>query len=217
MAAFFLGLEMGANGIETDVQRTRDGRLVLFHDNVLTRIVPEESGAIADYDYAELMKFDFGSHKHPRYQGERIVLLEDFLRYFSGKPIALAIELKYPGMGKDVLELIERYGAAEQTVITSFKWDALTEVRELNREIRLGFLTRDGEGFMERMKEYRIMQLCPKAVDVTEELVKRWHEAGFNVRAWGVTDRRLMAKCVLCDVDGMTVNFPDALVELLKA
>ena len=104
MAAFFLGLEMGANGIETDVQRTRDGRLVLFHDNVLTRIVPEESGAIADYDYAELMKFDFGSHKHPRYQGERIVLLEDFLRYPDQFYFERNGERWYPFEGYDFVE-----------------------------------------------------------------------------------------------------------------
>lgn len=55
MMAFYMGMQMGANGIETDVRRTRDGLLVLFHDETLTRVTGAE-GSIADYTYDELQK-----------------------------------------------------------------------------------------------------------------------------------------------------------------
>jgi len=53
MSAFYLGLRMGANGIETDIQRTGDGILVLFHDDTLDRVTGQ-SGKIADYTYEQL-------------------------------------------------------------------------------------------------------------------------------------------------------------------
>ena len=57
MSAFYLGLRRGANGIETDVQRTKDGVLVLFHDDTLKRVTGQE-GSIQDYTYEELQGFD---------------------------------------------------------------------------------------------------------------------------------------------------------------
>ena len=56
MFAFYTGIYMGANGIETDIQRTKDGILVLFHDDTLTRVTGE-SGSIGDYTLAELQNF----------------------------------------------------------------------------------------------------------------------------------------------------------------
>ena len=55
--SFRKGLEMGANGIETDVQKTKDGVVVLFHDDTLNRVTGK-SGSIADYTYSELLEFD---------------------------------------------------------------------------------------------------------------------------------------------------------------
>ena len=53
LSSFYLGLMQGANGIETDVQRTKDGVLVLFHDNTLDR-VSNVSGNLSEYTYEEL-------------------------------------------------------------------------------------------------------------------------------------------------------------------
>ena len=53
LMSFYLGMQMGANGIETDVHRTKDGVVVLFHDDTITRLTGKE-GAIADYTLEEL-------------------------------------------------------------------------------------------------------------------------------------------------------------------
>ena len=59
MPSFELGLTMGANGIETDLQETKDGKIVMFHDNTIDD-KSNGTGAIADYTYEELLKMDFG-------------------------------------------------------------------------------------------------------------------------------------------------------------
>ena len=67
MAAFNLGVKMGADGIETDVQETSDGKLVLFHDSSLKRTLSID-GSIRDYTWRELSKFDAGIYKGEEYR-----------------------------------------------------------------------------------------------------------------------------------------------------
>ena len=91
MSSFYLGLQQGANGIETDIRRTKDGVLVLFHDRTLERVVGIE-GTIGDYTYAELMKLRV---KNAHTETEDVIIaFEDFLRYFGFRDLHFAIELK---------------------------------------------------------------------------------------------------------------------------
>ena len=57
LMSFYLGVQMGANGIETDVRQTKDGVLVLFHDETLDRVT-DGAGNICDYTFEELQKFN---------------------------------------------------------------------------------------------------------------------------------------------------------------
>ena len=74
MLSFYTGVQMGANGIETDVQRTKDGILVLFHDDLIKRVTGKE-GSIADYTYEELRSFDVNTGA----LSDKIPTFEEFL------------------------------------------------------------------------------------------------------------------------------------------
>lgn len=214
-SAFYLGLELGANGIETDIQETADGILVLFHDHTLKRITGLEK-PVQSLTYAELLRLDFGSHKGQRYQNEKIVTLEDFLRYFSGRPVHLALEIKQDGIEQAVLDCIGRHDCAGQVIVTSFSRDCLTEVRRLDHDIRLGYLTGQIEpDILRQLQEQEMGQICPKAANLTKDQVAEAQRLGFDVRAWGVADTDLMDRAIACGVDGMTVNFPDKLAARL--
>ena len=128
LAAFYMGWQMGANGIETDVQRTKDGVLVLFHDNELMRIAGRPE-AIHDLTYAELLQIDFGLPSGERFKGERIPTLEEFLRHFGGKDLHFAIEIKEHGVEEETLRLIHQYCRQDHVIITTGIWDAITAVR----------------------------------------------------------------------------------------
>lgn len=216
LAAFYLGLSMGANGLETDVQATKDGTLVLFHDDSLSRILPGVSGGIPDYTYGELLGFDFGAYKGPAYAGERLVRLEDFLRYFGGRPLALAIEIKQTGTEEAVVDMMRAFGVLDRAVVTSFSLDSLLRVRKLMPEQRTGYLTGLEAEILDELVAEGIWQYCPKAERVTKDLVAEAKAKGLNVRAWGVKTRESMRNCCVCNVDGMTVNFPDALSAYLR-
>lgn len=212
-SSFYLGYQMGANGIETDVRRTRDGVPVLFHDDTLKRVTGND-GSIGDYTYSELS----GMRVHNSKTGTEdiIVRLEDYLHYFGFRKLRFAIELKEEGLEKDVIDLLDAYGMREKTVITSFCFEYLANVKKLCPDFRTGYLADDfDESKTDMMRAIGGEELCPKASRVTGDKVKYWHGLGFNVRAWGVTNTDLMRSAYESGVDGMTVNFPDLLISYI--
>lgn len=212
MSAFYLGLYQGANGIETDVRKTRDGVLVLFHDATLERMTGAEGG-VSDYTWDELQQFTL--QKKGRI--DKITRLDDFLRLFSFRDITFAIEIKQPGIEAEVADLLRKYDMVGKTVVTSFKFDCIRAIKEYAPELQVGFLTKVvTEETVAMLKAIGGEELCPKADLVTEEAVKAWHREGLNVRAWGIVDSETMKNVYDAGADGMTVNFPDKLTAYIQ-
>lgn len=212
MLAFYTGIYMGANGIETDVQRAKDGTLVLFHDDTLKRVTGQ-AGSVADYTFAELQQFHVMRNGHV----DKIVALEDFLAHFSFRDLTFAIELKGAGVEKDTADLLRKYHMEKKAVVTSFQLDYLTAFRRYAPEFAIGYLTSDSDdATFAALKELGAEEYCPEAHTLTPELVQKWHEEGFRVRAWGVYNPDLMRHAYACGVDGMTVNFPDLLTTHIR-
>ncbi len=212
MMAFYAAAALGATGIETDVQLSKDGVPVLFHDDTLLRVTGEE-GKIGDYTLAELKQFKVKKDGAV----DRIATLEEFLAAFAWRDMTFAIELRDDGAEEMVADLIYRYGVDCKCVVTSFVLDRLRRIRAIAPELRTGWLKKDfSEEDIEAMQASGVDEVCPRAVNVTPERVEEWHSLGFNVRAWGVTDDDLMRAAVNAGADGMTVNFPDRLAALLR-
>ena len=212
--AFYTGMYMGATGIETDVQRTKDGVLVLFHDDTVDRMT-NGTGPLADYTLEELQALDITKNGLT----DKIVVFEDFLQKFSFRDIVFAIELKGPGVEHETADLLRKYNMLEKTVVTSFNLEYLRIFREYAPEFETGYLTGDEAVTSElenKVKGMGITEFCPKAADMTPELVAHCHEMGFRVRAWGAFDEELMRHTYECGADGTTCNFPDKLTEYLK-
>lgn len=212
LLAFNLGIYMGANGIETDVQLTREGVPVLFHDDTLSRVTGE-TGSISDYTFDELQNI------RVRRNGleDRILRLEDFLRLFGFRDMRFALELKQKGTAAPVAELVRAYGLQSKVVITSFDWDELCAMREIAPELETGFLCKAvDDALIEQLKQRGIVELCPPARLLNEKNVSVWKAQGLRVRAWGVKDEALMRSAYDAGADGMTVNFPDKLTEYMK-
>lgn len=214
MSSFYLGLLQGANGIETDVQRTKDGVLVLFHDDTVNR-VSDGSGKLCDYTLSELENLKiYGNNTTGFY--DRIVTLRKFLETFSQYDITFAIELKGEGVEKDTLDMIEEFGIMDKTTFTSFNFDYIKKIKELNPNARVGWLTEKvSDEVIDMLLSIGGEEIAPMAENVTEELMNKWRKLGLGVRAWGAFDVSLMKKMCMLKVDGMTVNFPDRLSQYI--
>lgn len=215
LASFYLGWQMGANGIETDVQKTKDGILVLFHDDNLKRIVGLDC-AIKDLTYEELLKLNFGAPQGSRFYGERIPTFEEFMRHFGGKGLHFAIELKVVGIEAETLAIIDRYVDREHVIVTSGIWEALVNLHKVDPTVRLGYLAKDlTDEIVAQAKADGFFQMCPKAKALTPEWNEKLRREGFSVRAWGIDCEATMQRMLDLNVDGMTINFPDVLARVL--
>ena len=210
--AFYTGMYMGANGIETDVQMTKDGVLVLFHDDTVTRLTGAE-GQLSDYTLDQLKQFTFEKDGLT----DKIVVLEDFLQQFAFRDITFAIEIKQAGIEKQIADMLRKYSMAKKVVVTSFKPQCIQVIKEYAPELHVGLLCKDvTEDTIAFLKQIGAEELCPNAANVTPENVAAWHREGFNVRAWGVSDETLMRQVYDALADGMTVNFPDKLTAYIR-
>ncbi|MBQ2866417.1 MAG: hypothetical protein IJE90_07895 [Clostridia bacterium] len=216
LSAFYLGLLQGADGIETDVQKTKDGVLVLFHDDTVDRVT-DRSGRLCDFCRDELKNAKvYGNSTSGFY--DRVVTLREFLEKFSRYDIKFAIELKGPDVEKETLEMVKEFGVLDRTTFTGFKYEYIKKIKDIDPSARVGWLTsRTDDQVINELLEIGGEELAPKAENITEKLMAKWRKAGLGVRAWGVYNVELMKKMCRLKVDGMTVNFPDRLYDYLAS
>ena len=145
--AFRKAVEMGADGIELDVQMTKDGELVVIHDETINR-VSNGKGWVKDYTYEELKKFNFNK-THLEYTKEEIPTLEQVYRLIKPTNLTINVEIKtgivfYPGIEERVLELTERLGMKEHVIYSSFNHYTIRKIKELDPQAKTGMLYEDG-------------------------------------------------------------------------
>ena len=143
LVSFRTAKALGADGIEMDVQMTKDKKLVIAHDFVTDR-VSNAHYDIFNTDLETLRQLDFGSWKSPDYAGEKIPTLEEVLEI--GRDMKMMhIELKpYFDRDKDfvarVLDAVVNMGCEDKVVLTSFQYDLLRQIKEQMPEIRTAAL-----------------------------------------------------------------------------
>lgn len=101
-------------------------------------------------------------------------------------------------------------------IFTSFIWESVADLRKLDNDIALGYLTEKiTPEVLDKLEKYHIQQICPRLEHVTEEDFKYATDRGFSVRFWGIKNINDMMRAISIGGDGMTCNFPDKLSEAL--
>lgn len=134
LASFRLAKELGADGIECDVQLTKDHKLVIAHD-FFTDAHTGVKGDIYDMTFDELRQLDFGKWKSPEYEGEKIPTIEEVLDI--GKDMKMMhIELK-PYLDRDadfperVIDAVVNAHMEDKVILTSFQYGLLGRIKEI--------------------------------------------------------------------------------------
>lgn len=211
-AAFDLAIGMGADVIETDIQITRDGQLVLFHDALVDR-TSDGSGPLADYTLAELRALDLGAWFGPEFAGQRIVTLEEFAREYLPR-IPACLEIKDPLSVEPLMDAIATWTDTASLHITSFSWSAFLRATARDRDLTYGFLsTTFDRRIVRRCAARGMSQICPPIRLLERALVDNAHDAELVVRAWGVRDRSDVDRLFASGADGATTNWPEWITE----
>jgi glycerophosphoryl diester phosphodiesterase len=218
LAAFYKAIETGANGIELDLRRSKDGVIVVIHDATVDRTT-NGSGAVAELIWDELRELDAGAWFSPVYAGERIVSFEEFLHFFGRRDMQFAFELKEDGLEADVCRAIRDWRLYGRATVTSFEFGRLRKVKAIDPRVSVGYLLVNpiAETNIADILAIGGRQICPMAEQVTAEAVKLAKSHGLYVRAWGLRDEALMKHVLACGVDAFTINFPDKFAEWLAA
>lgn len=222
MAAFRRALELGANAIETDVQMTSDGHLVLIHDESLQRTAGSPK-LVKDVTLEELKLLDAGSWFRPEFAGERIPTLRELLELVKPhEGVQINIELKngivlYPGLEQAVLDEIREQGMSERIIISSFNHYSLALCKQLAPEARTGVLYMEGlfEPW-EYASRIGADALHAYHYAVLPEWTAQAAERGIAYHPWTVNEPAEMRRLLQAGVAGIITDYPDRLGELIK-
>ena len=221
MLAFEKALEAGAEGIEFDVHLTKDGQLVIIHDELLDRTT-DGTGLVAERTLEELRQLDASAEYKGVYGVNRIPTLEEYYRLIQGRDCYTNIELKtgviwYPGIEEKVLEVIDGFGRRKDTVISSFNHFSILRMKELAPDLVCGFLEESRIiGPAAYCTKHGVECWHPLCYDMTEDVVKELKDAGIQINAWTVNRREDMVDMLEKEIDGVITNFPDLFLEVRR-
>ena len=224
LAAFRRAVELGAGFIETDLQLSRDTRLVALHDPTLERTT-NGIGKVSSATLAELQKLDAGAWfqgpaaEPGSFSGERVPTIEEILAFGQEKDIGLFLEIKAPGASGADNTLVGALHAADavgRTVVLSFDPGVLAKVRKLDPLIMVGYLYEDSlADAVEKAVAAGARQILPRVDRITANLVEEAHRSDLKIVAWTVNARQKMKELMDLGVDGIITDYPQELVSLL--
>jgi glycerophosphoryl diester phosphodiesterase len=218
--ALLKAIEARADMIEIDCQMTRDGHVVVFHDEKLQRTAGVR-GAVKDKTLEQLKKLDVGRWRKKSYRGERILTLEEALETLRGSA-DLCLEIKsypgsLPGIEIKVLFTLSHYEYLDRTILSSFDYRCLARIRELAPEAAIGLIF--GAGVHEDPFT-AAQRLGAVSIHVQKELASRhfferaWQD-GLDVYVWTVNETREMETFASMGAQGLISDFPNRFWKLV--
>ncbi|PLT30649.1 glycerophosphodiester phosphodiesterase [Peribacillus deserti] len=218
IAAFDKAVEMKADYIEIDVQRSKDGELVIIHDNSVDRTT-NGTGSVKNLTFEELRSLDAGSWKGSEFAGEKIPSFDEILDRYHGKT-GILIEMKspelYPGIEEEVAkELMERNLGKpqnEKIIIQSFNFDSMKLMNRLLPGVPIGVLTSSTKDTTDQaLKDIAgyADYFNPSYGLVSEDLVTKVHSLDLKISSWTVRSQQAADFLLDMDVDGIITDYPD--------
>ncbi len=212
--AFEKAIEAQADMIEMDCQLTRDGHIVVFHDERLKRTAGV-SGTVRSKSLEQLKRLDVGKWKKKSFKGEPVLTLEESLAIIAGKA-ELCLDIKQfrdsqPGIEIKLLFTLSHYDYLDQTIFSSFSYACLERVREFAPEARIGLIYRRD---INENPFAAAERLGARSIHVQKEMATRpfldkaW-DLGLDVYVWTVNNSDAIEKFASLGVQGIVSDFPE--------
>jgi glycerophosphoryl diester phosphodiesterase len=237
LAAVDAAADLGIRWVENDVQRTRDGELVVIHDDSLSRTTDVEEvfpgrapWQVKDFTAAEIARLDAGSWFGPAYAGARVPTLKEYLRRVEHHHQKLLLEIKnpqlYPGIEREALKVLgnegwlDRRHLAGRLIVQSFSADSLRTVHDLKPAVTTGLLGAPAVTDLPRYAPFADL-INPSHTSVSQGYVSAVHAVtgphGKPLKAfvWTVDHASAARAMAEYGVDGIITNKPDVVREAL--
>jgi glycerophosphoryl diester phosphodiesterase len=214
LAAFLAAENEGAQMCELDVQATRDGAVVVMHDETVDRTT-NGHGAVAQLTLAEIQRLDAGAKFDAKFSGERIPTLDEVLNAVRGE-LGLNIEIKEGAVEREVCGLMRAHDALTTSMVSSFEWKALEAVRTIDPAIRIALLAeKNPAALLDAAVAMRAYAVNPRYDMVDAAFCREAHARGLQVLVWTVDAPAAMQILIDAGVDGIMTNYPARLRDVL--
>jgi glycerophosphoryl diester phosphodiesterase len=233
LAAIRLAIRHDADVVENDIQRTRDGELVVIHDTTLDRTTDVEQvfparapWNVGDFTLREIKRLDAGSWFAPRFAGQEVPTLEEWVNAVGGQA-GMLLEPKspalYPGIERDLdkelrsLPAFNRALRADRVVVQCFDHVWLRQYEDLAPDVPVGLLygTDPTEAEVTAASTWA-QQVNPALGAIEEDTVERIHAHGLETHVWTVNAGQDMYRAMEWGVDGIITNYPQVLRDILR-
>lgn len=218
MIAFKKALECGVDGIELDVQLTKDGEVVIIHDETIDRTTTGK-GFVVDYTYEELEKFD-ASFKFKDLGFNKIPTLREYFQLVKDYDIVTNVELKtgineYLGIEEKVWELIKEYNLEEKVIISSFNHFSVMRMKNIAPQLKYGFLSEDW--IIDAGKythSHGVQCYHPRFNNLVPDVIKELKKYNLEINTWTVNLEEDMRYLYSNNIDVIITNYPELAQEI---
>ncbi len=214
MEAYILAHQYGADGIELDVHLSKDGELVVIHDEKINR-TSEGKGYVRNYTLKQLKKFNYNKTRPTHFRAD-IPSLAEVLEYLQDKPeMSLNIELKtnvfsYEGIEQKTIDLVHRFGMEKRVIYSSFNHYSIRRVQQIDPQAQVGLLYEDG--FID-VPQYAAKlgadALHPKYINLRYPgYLEDCRRLGLDINVWTINDEQMMRDMCAAGVHAIITNDP---------
>ncbi len=208
LPAFQAALDVGATAVELDVQMTRDGEIVVLHDDSIKRTTGVDK-KIWEVTYDEIKDLDNGSFFSPEFAGTRIPTLDEALRFCKGR-LYVNIEIKRTGHDEGiedrVVQIIRDNEFRDECDVTSQDYETLEYINARYPDILLAYTSVIGIGNVHTLEAVDILSI--QETFATYDTVAAMHRAGKKVFVWTVNEEETMERLIGLGVDAILTNDP---------
>ncbi|WLD91947.1 glycerophosphodiester phosphodiesterase [Alkalihalobacillus sp. AL-G] len=214
MASFQKAIELNADGIELDVQLSKDNIPVVIHDENVKRTT-DGKGLVCEYSFEQLQCFDAGNWFSSHFQEERIPSLEEVLIWIKSTPLKLNLELKntilpHYGMERLVYDLVTKYDLNDRIIYSSFNHYSLRELQRIDRTNEIAPLY--SSGLYEPwnyVRKLNTKSAHPHWRTLNASILKSFTKHGIKVRTYTVNDPKKMRWLFDQQVEAIITDVPD--------
>ncbi len=222
LPAFAYAAELGADGVELDIQLTKDGEIVVCHDEMLDR-TSNHKGWLKDYTLEELKRFDF-CNGNAAYEGVQIPTMREVFDLLKDTGLVINIELKtgivfYENIEEKILELAKECGwGNDRLIYSSFNHYSVQKIKELDPQAQTGLLYADGyvdmPGYGEKMG---VNALHPALYNLQYPgFLAACAKKNLDLNVWTVNATEHIQMCVKAGVNAIIGNYPNKIRKVIE-
>lgn len=220
LMAFQEVVDMGADGIELDVQLTKDDEIVVIHDEWIDR-TSNGKGWVKDYTLEELRGFNYNKTK-PEVEHADIPTMREVFELIKPTNLVINIELKtgvvfYKKLEEKIMALTKEYGMEDRVIYSSFNHATIVKIHQLDPTAKVGFLYADGTLDMpEYGKKHGVNALHPALYNLQYPgYMEACKANGLEVNTWTVNEMEHMVMACQLGVNAIITNYPDLALQVV--